>query len=155
MPLGDLEMHATTTESPLHDVSLLGSDPSSDLDVEEADSRLRGDGADGDDDGPPESSFEFPESGGSGAERRPAARPRTSSGADAADAAAGTGMSSLGSSIVNLTNTIVGSGVLALPHAFASCGFALGSLLLVVFVVAACFGLHLLSISALKVRAAA
>ena len=42
MPLGDLEMHATTTESPLHDVSLLGSDPSSDLDVEEADSRLRG-----------------------------------------------------------------------------------------------------------------
>jgi len=153
MLLGELEMHATATESPLHDVSLLESDPSSTLDDGQDNSRLRGAGANCDDDEPPESSFEFPESGGSGAERRPAAHLRATSGA--VNAAAGTGKSSLKSSIVNLTNTIVGGGVLALPYAFASCGFALGSLLLVVFGAASCFGLHLLSSSALKVRASA
>jgi len=49
---------------------------------------------------------------------------------------------------VNLTNTIVGAGMLGLPKAFANCGSLLGAALLVVFAAASCFGLHLLSAAA-------
>ena len=61
------------------------------------------------------------------------------------------GESSVASSIVNLTNTIVGGGILALPFAFSTCGFLLGSLFLLVFGGASWFGLHLLSSCALKI----
>jgi len=57
----------------------------------------------------------------------------------------GLGQASMGGSIVNLTNTIVGGGILALPFAFASSGFVLGTFFLLLFGVAAFFGLHLLT----------
>jgi hypothetical protein len=55
-------------------------------------------------------------------------------------------------SIINLTNTIVGSGILALPFAFASSGILLGTILLFLFGSASAFGLHLLAASGFKVR---
>lgn len=58
--------------------------------------------------------------------------------------------SSMLRSVANLANTIVGSGMLALPHAYACCGFFLGSLLLCFFAVASAFGLHLLARCALR-----
>ena len=58
------------------------------------------------------------------------------------------GAASISSCVYNLTNTIIGSGVLALPAAFATCGSALGSGLLLVFALFSAHGLHLLSISA-------
>lgn len=60
---------------------------------------------------------------------------------------------SLLSCVVNLTNTIVGAGMLGLPKAFANCGSLLGAFLLVVFAGASIFGLHLLSSAAALVRA--
>jgi len=51
--------------------------------------------------------------------------------------------------IANLANTIVGSGMLALPHAFSEAGFVLGSIFLCLFATASAFGLHLLSCCAL------
>ena len=51
----------------------------------------------------------------------------------------------------NLTNTIIGSGVLGLPFAIANTGLVLGILLLVASGVLAFFSLHLLSISASKI----
>ena len=57
-------------------------------------------------------------------------------------------MASISSCVYNLTNTIIGSGVLALPAAFATCGSALGSGLLVLFALFSAHGLHLLSLSA-------
>ena len=60
------------------------------------------------------------------------------------------GNSSIAASVVNLTNTIVGSGMLALPAAFASCGYLLGTCLLVLFAASSAFGLHLLSLCALR-----
>jgi amino acid permease len=62
----------------------------------------------------------------------------------------GLGRASMGASIVNLTNTIVGGGILALPFAFASSGFLLGSVFLVVFGLASLLGLHLLAQCAFK-----
>ena len=56
-------------------------------------------------------------------------------------------MASISSCVYNLTNTIIGSGVLALPAAFATCGSALGSGLLLVFALFSAHGLHLLSAS--------
>ena len=58
------------------------------------------------------------------------------------------GVASISSCVYNLTNTIIGSGVLALPAAFATCGSALGSALLLVFALFSAHGLHLLSLSA-------
>ena len=58
------------------------------------------------------------------------------------------GAASISSCVYNLTNTIIGSGVLALPAAFATCGSALGSGLLLIFALFSAHGLHLLSLSA-------
>jgi amino acid permease len=58
------------------------------------------------------------------------------------------GAASISSCVYNLTNTIIGSGVLALPAAFAMCGSALGSGLLLLFALFSAHGLHLLSLSA-------
>ena len=55
------------------------------------------------------------------------------------------GMASLGSCVVALTNTILGSGMLGLPHAFAACGYLLGLFLLLASGAMAAFALHLLS----------
>jgi amino acid permease len=58
---------------------------------------------------------------------------------------------SLPSSIVNLSNTILGAGMLGLPHAFSKCGYVLGLLLLTFAGVCSAFGLFLLSVSAKQV----
>eukprot|EP01119_Soliformovum_irregulare_P025985 TRINITY_DN9771_c0_g1_i1.p1 TRINITY_DN9771_c0_g1~~TRINITY_DN9771_c0_g1_i1.p1 ORF type:complete len:485 (-),score=103.86 TRINITY_DN9771_c0_g1_i1:8-1462(-) len=55
---------------------------------------------------------------------------------------------SLGSSIINLCNTILGAGMLGIPFALANTGMALGCTFLVLSGVAAAFGLNLLSDSA-------
>ena len=52
---------------------------------------------------------------------------------------------SICSGILNLANTIIGSGLLSLPSAFARCGFVTGSLLLLIFAAFSALGLHLLS----------
>lgn len=54
------------------------------------------------------------------------------------------------SSYINLLNTIVGSGMLGLPWAFAQTGWILGSLLLLCSAVSSSFSLHILSICATK-----
>lgn len=54
---------------------------------------------------------------------------------------------------MNLTNTIVGSGMLGLPYAYANTGWILGSLLIVVSGIASVFSLHILAICATKVPA--
>jgi amino acid permease len=53
------------------------------------------------------------------------------------------------SCIANLTNTILGAGVLGLPHALASTGSLTGVILLTVASSFSAFGLHLLSVCAL------
>lgn len=60
------------------------------------------------------------------------------------------GASSL-SSYINLTNTIVGSGMLGLPYAVAKSGWVLGLSLLAISGLATVFSLHLLTICAAKV----
>ncbi len=55
------------------------------------------------------------------------------------------------SSFINLTNTIIGSGVLGLPFAFANTGWFLGSILMVVAGAATTFSLHLLAACALNI----
>eukprot|EP00471_Norrisiella_sphaerica_P012048 CAMPEP_0184504326 /NCGR_PEP_ID=MMETSP0113_2-20130426/52406_1 /TAXON_ID=91329 /ORGANISM="Norrisiella sphaerica, Strain BC52" /LENGTH=137 /DNA_ID=CAMNT_0026893965 /DNA_START=71 /DNA_END=485 /DNA_ORIENTATION=- len=55
------------------------------------------------------------------------------------------GEASMFSCIINLSNTILGAGMLGLPHAFANSGYLLGSILLVVFATLSAFGLHLLA----------
>ena len=62
------------------------------------------------------------------------------------------GASSL-SSYINLTNTIVGSGMLGLPYAVAKSGWVLGLVLLAISGVATIFSLHLLTICSTKVAA--
>mmetsp|Transcript_10700 Transcript_10700/g.35430 ORF Transcript_10700/g.35430 Transcript_10700/m.35430 type:complete len:445 (-) Transcript_10700:32-1366(-) len=57
-------------------------------------------------------------------------------------------VASVASSVVNLSKTIVGSGVLGFPFAFAQLGVGLGSSLLLVCAVLSAFGLHLLAASA-------
>ena len=51
----------------------------------------------------------------------------------------------------NLTNTIIGSGVLGLPYAIANSGLILGLILVVISSGLSIFSLHILSISASKV----
>jgi hypothetical protein len=55
------------------------------------------------------------------------------------------------SSVVNLTNTIVGGGVLGLPYAVGSCGYALGTCLLVGAAALTVFSCHLLIHCATKI----
>ena len=62
------------------------------------------------------------------------------------------GFASMGSCFVALTNTILGSGMLGLPHAFSSCGYLLGFFFLVAGGLASCLGLHLLVCSAVSAR---
>ena len=75
------------------------------------------------------------------------ARPQIDMTAASPEPAQG-GVASISSCVYNLTNTIIGSGVLALPAAFATCGSALGSGLLLVFALFSAHGLHLLSLAA-------
>lgn len=58
---------------------------------------------------------------------------------------------SLLSCYMNMTNTIIGSGVLGLPYALAHSGSVLGVILIFVSAIAGIFSLHLLSICATKV----
>jgi len=48
------------------------------------------------------------------------------------------------SSVINLSNTILGAGMLGLPYALSKFGYGFGSLLLVLSALASAFGLHLL-----------
>ena len=50
-----------------------------------------------------------------------------------------------GSAYINLTSTVIGAGVLGLPHAFASTGFIGGTLLLLVCACSSAFALHFLA----------
>ena len=52
---------------------------------------------------------------------------------------------SLSSCVSNLANTILGAGMLGLPHAFAMAGFVPGFLMLLIFGAFSSLGLHLLS----------
>jgi amino acid permease len=54
------------------------------------------------------------------------------------------------SSFVNMTNTLVGAGVLGLPYAFASTGFVLGPIFLGLAMLFAWIGLHLIACVAAK-----
>lgn len=58
------------------------------------------------------------------------------------------GFASMASCVVALTNTILGSGMLGLPAAFAACGYVLGTFFLFAGAIASGFGLHLLACSA-------
>ena len=53
--------------------------------------------------------------------------------------------SSLTAGVANLANTILGAGMLGLPHAFAEAGFVPGTLMLFIFGAFSSLGLHLLS----------
>ena len=55
---------------------------------------------------------------------------------------------SIGSGVLNMSNTILGAGMLALPHALAQCGLVVGLLLLVLFAGLSLLGLHLVSAAA-------
>jgi hypothetical protein len=63
--------------------------------------------------------------------------------------------SSVFSSVVNLTNSIVGSGILGLPFAFAAAGWVLGYLFLAMASCATIFSLHILSQCCTRVKAPA
>ena len=60
----------------------------------------------------------------------------------------GLGIASMFSCVVALVNTILGSGMLGLPSAFAACGYLLGTFLLCLSAATSAFGLHLLAVSA-------
>lgn len=62
-------------------------------------------------------------------------------------ATAGLGKSGTFSSVVNLANTVVGAGMLGLPHAFAECGSGVAILLLIFSAMGSAMGLHLLAVS--------
>ena len=59
------------------------------------------------------------------------------------------------SSVVNLTNSIVGSGILGLPYAFAPSGWVLSYVLLAMASMATVFSLHILSECCTRVSAPA
>ena len=61
------------------------------------------------------------------------------------------GSASALSCIINLTNTVAGTGMLGLPGAFAGSGFVVGTILLVVASLFSANGLRLLALSAEKV----
>lgn len=56
------------------------------------------------------------------------------------------------SSVVNLTNSIIGSGILGLPYAFAASGWVLGYLFITLSAIATMLSLHLLSQCCTKVE---
>ncbi|KAJ8601195.1 hypothetical protein CTAYLR_003231 [Chrysophaeum taylorii] len=56
-------------------------------------------------------------------------------------------VATMASCIFNLSNTIVGSGILGLPKAFADVGLGLGTFFIFLFGSLAVFGLHLLAVS--------
>ena len=56
------------------------------------------------------------------------------------------------SSVINLSNTILGAGVLAMPHAMSVSGMFLGTLAIVFSAVASSTGLYLQSLCARKVE---
>ena len=62
-----------------------------------------------------------------------------------AAAAPTSGTASVASCSVSLINTMIGTGVLGLPSAFASCGAVLGIFMLVGCAAANAFGVHLLA----------
>ena len=55
-------------------------------------------------------------------------------------------------STVNLTNSIIGSGILGLPYAFSACGWYLGVTLILLAGMATSYSLHMLSLCSLKVE---
>ena len=57
---------------------------------------------------------------------------------------------SIMSCFVNLANTILGSGMLGLPYAFANSGWLLGSILLILSCISSAFALHTLSLCAMS-----
>lgn len=59
-----------------------------------------------------------------------------------------TGGASVASGLFNMSNTILGAGMLGLPHAFSECGLGVGLVLLLVFACLSVLGLHLLSSAA-------
>lgn len=61
---------------------------------------------------------------------------------------------SVASSVSGLTNTILGAGMLALPHAFSEMGWVLGSLLTILCAASTIHGLYLLKLSTIKVGGA-
>ena len=54
---------------------------------------------------------------------------------------------SIASSISGLTNTLIGAGMLALPHAYTSMGWCLGSILLVFCATTTNYALYLMKLS--------
>ena len=73
----------------------------------------------------------------------------TTSNSEHTDAPAETGGgASVASGLFNMSNTILGAGMLGLPHAFSECGLGVGLVLLLVFACLAVLGLHLLSSAA-------
>ena len=55
---------------------------------------------------------------------------------------------SIASGVLNMANTILGAGMLALPHAFAECGLSVGLIFLLIFASLSVLGLYLVSASA-------
>lgn len=55
-------------------------------------------------------------------------------------------------SYVNLANSVIGSGILGLPYAFAASGFVLGTFLIVIAACATTVSLHMLTLCSLKVK---
>lgn len=56
------------------------------------------------------------------------------------------------SSISGLTNTIIGAGMLALPHAYATMGWLLGTVLVLLCAVVTNFGLHLVKLCEVRME---
>ena len=56
-------------------------------------------------------------------------------------------------SVINLANSIVGSGILGLPFAFAAAGWSLGYIFLVIAAIFTIFSLHILSLCCKKLPA--
>jgi Transmembrane amino acid transporter protein len=56
------------------------------------------------------------------------------------------------SAYINLTSTVIGAGILGLPHAFASTGFVGGSFILLLCACSSAFALHFLAKCARKVQ---
>lgn len=56
------------------------------------------------------------------------------------------------SAYINLTSTVIGAGILGLPHAFASTGFVGGSFILLICACSSAFALHFLAKCARKIQ---
>lgn len=60
------------------------------------------------------------------------------------------GSATILSSVSGLTNTIIGAGMLALPHAYATMGWLLGTALVLLCAVVTNFGLHLVKLCEIR-----